>query len=189
MLCRSRRGQVTLFEILSGCDSPYGVKNWAGNMTYSTDRVLSAAHDRRGARDGRARRTCSGRSGRATRSVALPTPAGVLLSTEHLDRGRRGRDADASSWKQASATANSGARLPGTGWPSRTMRVAAAHLRRRSDRDRDARIRRPQPVARRLGRGARARLGRRLARAASPARTRTSTEQSSRSARSGSSYA
>ena len=62
------------------------VKNWAGNVTYSTSEILRPSVGGRGAGAGRRRRERSGRSARGTPSASSLTPTGALLSTEHLNR-------------------------------------------------------------------------------------------------------
>ena len=136
-----------------------------------------AAVDRRGAGDGCAGGLLRPLGTRHSFSRVADT-SGVLLSTEHLDQDRRGRRHGPSLWKQASATASSGARLLATGWPSRTMRRCLTSPS--AERSPPRRTGQAPATSRSLPRSLRLNSSAQTARScALPAGTRTSTEQSS----------
>src|SRR5438067_2540261 len=120
-------------------------------------------------------RSCSGRSGRATRSVALPTrQASSCRPSASIGSSRL--EQRPSSWKQASATAISAARSPGTVWRSRTMRrcrtsrsAARSPPRRTGPAPATSRLPPRSPLSSSSAVTARS--------SASPARTRTSAER------------
>ena len=76
---------MTPFEILSGCDSPDGVKNWAGNVTYSTDHLL-APRSIAEAQAMVAQADLLRPLGTRHSFSRVADTTGVLLSTEHLDQ-------------------------------------------------------------------------------------------------------
>ena len=127
-----------------------GMKNWAGNATYSTDRVLAPRSVAEAQGMVAQSDTVKPLGTRHSFSRVADT-SGVLLSTEHLNRivelGERTVVVEAGI-----RYGELGHFSRNTGWRSE-LRVAASHLSRWSDRHGNSWLGRSQPVACVLGCG------------------------------------